>query len=301
MRPDGTPSATAEVPRVWVLNLDAEDELASPHVPRDPFAALMARPRLVDALTDLVRCDVVLGRGDRAPPAAIGRAFSPTPRALEALARAGAVVPAAPDVAVLRRVSDRRFGLSLGAGHVPGATVLERAEDLAFAARSHPGPRVLKRIFSFAGRGRLLSQGGPPSDAERAFVARATRDDGAVVLEPWLARTLDLGLHGFISRAGDLTLGMPTVQDVTSGGAWRASRLAAAGETLPEEDQTLASQAHLVAGRLQEVGYFGPFGIDAFRAPAAGVSVLVPRCEVNARYSMGWAIGMGSLRPDLDP
>jgi hypothetical protein len=29
--------------------------------------------------------------------------------------------------------------------------------------------------------------------------------------------------------------------------------------------------------------------------------MLDARCEINARYSMGWAIGMGEMRPDLDP
>ena len=25
-----------------------------------------------------------------------------------------------------------------------------------------------------------------------------------------------------------------------------------------------------------------------------------PRSEINARYSMGWGVGMGDCRPDLD-
>jgi hypothetical protein len=57
-----------------------------------------------------------------------------------------------------------------------------------------------------------------------------------------------------------------------------------------------------VAQALLEAGYFGPFGIDAFRwVDRAGVERFNPRCEINARYSMGWAVGMGSRRPDLDP
>ena len=36
------------------------------------------------------------------------------------------------------------------------------------------------------------------------------------------------------------------------------------------------------------------FGIDAFTwIDNAGRKRLLPRCEINARFSMGWAIGMG--------
>ena len=51
---------------------------------------------------------------------------------------------------------------------------------------------------------------------------------------------------------------------------------------------------------LREAGYFGPFGVDAFAwEDELGARRFQPRCEVNARYSMGWAAGMGALRPDL--
>jgi hypothetical protein len=49
-------------------------------------------------------------------------------------------------------------------------------------------------------------------------------------------------------------------------------------------------------------GYYGPFGIDAFRwRDQNGKQQWNPRCEINARYSMGWSIGMGQSRPDLEP
>ncbi len=285
----------------WVLNLDAEDELAAPGVARDPFAALEARPQLRSTLAGLVGAGVVLDRAARAPRRAIGRAFSPTPRALAALARAGAIVPAAPSLAVLRRVADRRFGIALRDGHVPGARVLDDASLLDQLGPTLAGPRVFKRIFSFAGRGRHLSRGGAPSAAERAFVARAIASDGAVVVEPWLSRSADLALHGFIDRTGALTLGTPTVQEMTSSGGWRASRSAEPGEIADQDARAMTFQALQAAGALADAGYFGPFGVDAFRFCDRGDERLVPRCEINARYTMGWATGMGNRRPDLDP
>jgi hypothetical protein len=50
-----------------------------------------------------------------------------------------------------------------------------------------------------------------------------------------------------------------------------------------------------VAEALARAGYFGPFGIDAYlwrRAP--GALELNPQSELNARYTMGFCIGMAS-------
>ena len=48
-----------------------------------------------------------------------------------------------------------------------------------------------------------------------------------------------------------------------------------------------------VAGALHAAGYFGPFGIDAYRyADAHGRTRWNPCGELNARYTMGYALGM---------
>ena len=48
------------------------------------------------------------------------------------------------------------------------------------------------------------------------------------------------------------------------------------------------------AGRaLHEAGYFGPCGVDAFTYERGGAVVRRARSEINARYSMGFAVGFG--------
>src|SRR6185503_20816049 len=119
-------------PRVWVLNLDAEHELeAGPRFqPTQALRAIVARERrrllgslvapgdivLSDAVpSDAVPSDAVPSddSGDDGPGHAPedqhghgyvpeGLAWSPTPRALARLAAAGARVPAAPALEVLR-------------------------------------------------------------------------------------------------------------------------------------------------------------------------------------------------------
>ncbi|HVK68324.1 MAG TPA: hypothetical protein VM694_27885, partial [Polyangium sp.] len=147
------------VPRIaWLLNLGAEVELEDAH--RTLGAEARARlPELARRLGALVRpTDILLlGGPDEARRAeeAVGKAWLPTPRALGALAQAGARVPAAPSYEVLRRVNDRRFSLGLGAT-LPGQRAVTTLDEVreALAAPSPGGNWLLRRPHGFAGRGR---------------------------------------------------------------------------------------------------------------------------------------------------
>ena len=102
---------------------------------------------------------------------------------------------------------------------------------------------------------------------------------------------LDCALHGWLDEDGSATFGRPTVQEVDDTGAWQSSRLAREGELTATEVERLSSEAKRAADALHAAGYFGPFGLDGFRYRGEQFQ---PRCEINARYSMGWAIGMRS-------
>jgi len=117
------------------------------------------------------------------------------------------------------------------------------------------------------------------------------------VIEPWLERRADLAIHGHVARDGAVEIGRPTVQDTTPAGAWVTSRVATAEDLRPGEDRILRDLAVAAAGALAAAGTWGPFGVDAMRVLVDGRELLV-RCEVNPRYTMGWAIGMGPRRPD---
>jgi hypothetical protein len=59
----------------------------------------------------------------------------------------------------------------------------------------------------------------------------------------------------------------------------------------------LAEEAARVAAALASAGYFGPFGIDAYTYRAHGGALeLQVRSEINARYSMGFAVGFRASR-----
>jgi hypothetical protein len=295
---------SARRPSAWLLNLDAEDELRA--------KAHTASPKTLARLPDLTRAlaalfgpdDVILRPGDRVPSSSssiayAGRAWCPTPRARAALARAGAEPVAAPSLAILRRVNHRRFAAVLGQT-LPGGRYVLHLEDLAetIARESPSGHWLLKRPFGFAGRGRLRVARGALDSSSRAWVLASLREGEGLQVEPWVERAGDYALHGHLSARGDVVWGEPTQQECDARGAWRGTSRAT--DLAPSERDALFAAASHAATALAAAGYFGPFGVDAFRYRIAGETLFNPRCEINARYSMGWAIGMGPSRPDLD-
>lgn len=291
----------------WLLNFDAEEELARPEG-YCPSRAVLARfAPLADRVRALLRPgDVVLSEGQSLPAGArlTGMAWCPTPRARRALERAGALLPPLPAPEVLRAVNHRRFSAELGQT-LPGARYAFTLTDV-LAALEGPCPGsiwLLKRPLSFAGRGRIKVSLDRPGDLAhaRAWIEASLRSGEGLQVEPLVERLGDFALHGFVRRGGDVVLGQPTVQECDEAGAWSGSARAAASDLAAAERESLFEEARLAATALHRAGYFGPFGVDAFRYRAqGGEPQFNPRCEINARYSMGWAVGMGDLRPDLE-
>ena len=155
---------------------------------------------------------------------------------------------------------------------------------------------MYKRALGYAGRGRKKCR---PAELDRPWLDASLRSGDGVQVEPWVERVLDCALHGFLEEDGTCTLGRPTLQELDAGGAWSSTVIAPPDSLTQEECASLKREAESTATALHLAGYFGPFGIDAFRwRDADGALRFQPRCELNARYSMGWAIGMGDARPD---
>jgi hypothetical protein len=198
---------------------------------------------------------------------------------------------------VLQRVNHRRFSADLGQ-YLEGA-VFTRDRAVIAARLATPTPSghwLLKRPFGFGGAGRRRVRVGPIDPDLARWLAASLRDDGLQV-EPWVVRTFDVALHGYLPVAGGVVLGRVTVQRCDAHGAWIDSAPAAADLLSPSELRALVGEGERAAAALRDAGYFGPFGIDAFRYRAGKALSFQPLSEINARYSMGWAVGMPS-RPD---
>lgn len=290
--PLGYPRTMA--PRLWLWNLDAELELANPghttpsSVIRERIARLRPWLRGLLAPGDEVLDDDEARGFDRH----VGVAWCPTPHALRRLRKAGALVPEAPPVEVLRAANHRRFCASLGQT-LPGGRFVEDLDALraAVASPSVSGGWLLKRSLGFAGRGQLrVAAGALPEDARRWAEAPLRRGEGLQV-EPLVERLADFALHGLLRPDGSLQVGIPTVQRCSSLGAWEGSERAG-NELQEQEREALHEEFRSVGAALHRLGYFGPFNVDAFAWRGEGGRCFQPRCEINARYTMGWAVGM---------
>jgi len=116
------------------------------------------------------------------------------------------------------------------------------------------------------------------------------RRDG-VLVEPLVRPVLELSLHGFIWLGGECELGRLCVQQVSERGVFRGLRLAEASELRPGEAESVTVQGQRVGRLLHGAGYFGPFGIDAYRYELGREIGFCALSEINARYTMGFVTG----------
>ncbi len=281
---------------VWLLNFDADDELSRAGRRKAPVKALFAA--LAERVGPLLGEHHRLLGDEAARPPGRGRAWMMTDAARAELAAAGFTPVPSPSMRVLTEANGRRFSSALGTG-LPCATFVASEEELlrVTASASPTGTWLLVREHAFAGRHRHRVEGTALSAELRTWMQASFRAGEGIEITPWMRRTKDFGLHGHLSASGALTLGAPTEQICDARGQWQAT--VRTGDLTEDERAALTRAAIETAEALHRIGYFGPFGIDAFRyEPHAGRS-FCPRCEINARYSMGWAVGMGDLRPDL--
>lgn len=282
----------------WVLNLDAELELARGRpgyvAPRKLTEQLRVHGASSRAL--LGPFDVELGV--EGPPLAAelragltGRAWCPTPLAISTLRRHGLEPEPHPPAEVLRRVNHRRFAHELGGG-LDGQAYVTQRRDLARVLGDLDDPSrrwLMKRPLGFAGRGQLRVIG-PLTEKQWSWVERSLETDG-LVIEPLVEPTVELSLHGFVSPRGAYELGRLCVQDVSERGAFRGVRLAEPTELEDAERRAVEERASRCAQALGAAGYFGPFGIDAYRYRHQGKAGFCALSELNARYTLGFVTG----------
>ena len=282
----------------WVLNLDADLELGAP-ASYSPSASVerAIREHTTPLRASLLRPDDVLVDED-APGHArglVGRAFCPTSRALRLLERSGAAPERHPAMDVLRRVNSRAFASSLGPTLPDAAFVTSMHAVDAMLARppSVGGAWRVKYPFGMAGRNQRALLPGPPGARDRTFLT-AGLDRGGLQMEPNVVIVEEYAMHGFIDTKGNRSLGALVRQTCDQRGAWLTTERVHLDASLGRIMEAVSREAARVADALAGAGYFGPFGVDAYTYRGEGGEIaLQPRSEINARYSMGFAVGFG--------
>jgi len=215
---------------------------------------------------------------------------------------------APPDEAV-RAANSRRFSAALERAWLCGldfsgeAISLQEIERLI--ALHDPASRwVVKAEFGMSGRERILGCG-VPTEADRNWIEKRLSSDGVVFFEPWVERLDEVGIQIDVPREGDpqLIAVVPMLVDERGqyAGSWFTPRedQPRTSSTPPWRDAT--DVALRAAKQMQQLGYFGPLGIDAIRYRTAdGFIRLRPLQDINARWTMGrLSVGLRRLlQPD---
>ena len=275
----------------WLLNLDSDEELANPrgYRPRPELEARIAS--LVPRMSMLLRADdVLLPAEGRLDADLTVLTFCPTPSAVARAHALGLTVAFEVPCPLLRSVNSRAFCASLGQTLPHAQYVHEMAElEAAVRAPSPTGAFLLKRELSFAGRERRQARLGELDASTRGFAARSFARGEGLQVEPYLELCAEFALHGFALGTERWLAGPLVAQECDRQGRWLGSRLAPAGALSEQEHAALGAELTRVAAALGDLGYVGPFGIDAYRyRDAAGQLAFQPRSEINARFTMGY-------------
>ena len=197
-----------------------------------------------------------------------------------------------PTVAVARAVNDRRFALKVATAlgvALPGTRVIDSVAALrqhlvdGGAAASPTSAWVAKAPHTAAGRDRVRRRGAELDDATATRLTRLLAIHGALVVEPWMDRTVDVSQGGVVLGADRAILLAPHRGLCDRAGVIRALAIDDGAALAPAARAQLATVAAAVATRLGAAGYRGPFVVDGF-VHAGGFH---PLGEINARLTFG--------------
>lgn len=243
------------------------------------------------------------------PTAAAWTSWAPTPDEAHALAplfgkpwgaeRLSELLAARPDLVALA-----------GGPEVVGRTCATEAEVLAALG---PGRWVVKARFGSAGRAAIRVDDAAPDAHQAGWIKNTLERHGAVVVEPWLARTADLSAQLLVRGPGDVALvGLTRFLTDARGqylghvvGPYDAGLDAPTRRLLATGGRAALEDAARHVGRdLAASGFRGHAGVDALvhrvdggagPAPVEALR-LKPIVEVNPRTTMGLvALELGRL------
>jgi hypothetical protein len=284
---------TAELPAVWAGIASAGDAIFAPEPFDDEWLALLTAAGL-PAVPVLGNADLGSRSFDLCP-------WEWSPNAVDWGAQRNFSIDPPPLHAV-RTANSRVFSLELERDWnigLPGASIVRSLAELPAALERLPAEFdrwVLKAEFGMSGRERLRGQGRELTNSAHNWVRNRVRRNETLVLEPWVERNAEVGLQFTLPRSGEVVLEGVTGLLADTAGVYRGSRFdtAVAGGKRWTMAISVATRA---AKRIQQLGYFGPLGIDAVEyRDIDGNPRIRPLQDVNARFTMGrLALGFRKL------
>lgn len=203
--------------------------------------------------------------------------------------------------AVVRTANDRRSWLALAAENdwlLPGTQLIHSLDELVdllptLVKHSAENAWLARAPFGAAGRERVYRWGTSLSADIEIRLSRLIERYGSLVCAPMMKRLVDVGVCAFIGESQTL-YASPHRLHTDAVGVFRSiERKLPLDIITAVEQQAIVKAAHICGNYLHQIGYRGPFGIDAFvYENIRSHRVVHPACEINARLTFGhlsWA------------
>lgn len=195
-----------------------------------------------------------------------------------------------PDWKTVKTVNSKKFSFLLSP-RLPGAELLQNADQARHWILSQKGKCVLKTCYGFAGTGHLLLPKGEKSIGKSLdFLKREWSLGFPVVGEPWVERLLDFSSQWFIHGPNKIEYLASTRFESDARGCYRCGYSGEErelfGKWKPFLDEHLAIVKPIVL-KMAQMRYLGNIGIDAFVYQHNGPQ-LHPVVEINGRKTLGW-------------
>jgi hypothetical protein len=213
-----------------------------------------------------------------------------------------------PDFGAVVTANSRAFSSALeqewnvGLPHARTIHTLQELNDAVAESTRHAPGWVVKANFGMSARERILGRGATATSQAVQWVQKRLAENEAVYFEPWVERIDELGVQFTLPKEGEPLLEGITPLLTDHLGTYRGSRFRGVSCQLARSDE-FAPVLEIVtraARRIQQLGYFGPLGIDAMRyRTAEGEVRWRPLQDINARFTMGrLALGIQRIVPE---
>ncbi len=273
-------------------NLDVEARWGGGALPGTVAKRVSLYGALVGVLALEAPSDIEVWTPAPIDPQRIARIVPPTNVPLPSRFRVGR--PPRADLAwadeTARAANDRRLVHTLGRA-LPGAFIATDVSDIVrMCVGGGPlpdsNPFVAKAPWTAAGRDRMRWTGALASD-QRTYLERLIARQGAVVVEPWCDRLLDVGLCGRVDAGRGVDLEAPHGLITDARGGFVGIDLDPPALE-PGEAVALREAARVAGEAIGDLGYIGPFAVDAFAYVVNGERRFHAMCEINARHTFGF-------------
>lgn len=195
-----------------------------------------------------------------------------------------------PNFSLVEKIQSKAFSWEMGR-KLPGSSLLYNQAQVEQFLK-FTGKKVLKSLYGSSGRGHFF-----PDRGKDLFKFLKTQFDLnlPVIGEPWMSRVLDFSTQWNISKTSIECLGCTQVEN-SAFGSYLATKVG-----FDFKEYTWALNEHVeyvkpVLQNLQEEGFFGNIGVDAFVYEIDGKQYLHPLGEINARKTMSYVALMMQKR-----